>query len=153
MRTLCSISVSLGLLLVLPNAGFAQNQGRGEEPSEAPVDATEVVEEAVPGIPTGADETFPGGDSEVPTEAAPGGPPAEGPEEVREIPPAVEQGPLEEKTPLLESWSFWVAVSAVVLGIIAAVVVDLTTDDPRPSLPDEPEPRGAPMGLEIRFDR
>jgi len=112
----------------------ARSARRTEEaaPERTPADAAEAVERPAPGIPTGADEAAPG-----PTE------------EVRELPPAVIQGPLEEEPPLLETWSFWVAIGAVAVGIALAIIVDVTTDDPRPSVPEDPD--GASMGLTLRF--
>jgi hypothetical protein len=63
--------------------------------------------------------------------------------------PAVdEQGPQpnEPVPPVYETWWFWTAIGAIVLGITTAIVVDLTTDDPATSMEAM-----ASDGLRLRF--
>ena len=127
-------------VLVLFSMG-APARGSAQVGPEAPAGAEQEPDED---IATGADETFPGGATE--TGAAP---PEAPPEPVRELPPASVPGPVEAEPPILESWWFWVSIAAVALGITLAIVVDVTTDDPRPSVPEEPD--GAAMGLRLRF--
>jgi hypothetical protein len=62
--------------------------------------------------------------------------------------PQVDPSPSSEgHEEVYEGWWFWAAISAVVLGVVTAVIVDVTTDDPAPSDPVAP----APMGLRLRF--
>ncbi len=56
--------------------------------------------------------------------------------------PAPEPGLVVEPASIVESWWLWTAVSLVVLGVVTAVIVDVTTDDPAPSAP-------RPMGLTV----
>lgn len=46
--------------------------------------------------------------------------------------------------PVYETWWFWTAIGAVVLGVTLAIVVGVTTDHPR----SDPPP---PMGLSVAF--
>ncbi len=55
---------------------------------------------------------------------------------------SIEEAPPSEPA-FYETWWFWTAIGAFVLGITLAVVVDVTTDDP--------SPRRTSMGLALRF--
>jgi hypothetical protein len=57
--------------------------------------------------------------------------------------------PGEEGGPVYAQWWFWLAISTVLLGVTTAIIVDVTTDDPRPS--DPMEPSMSAMGLSLRF--
>ena len=73
--------------------------------------------------------------------AAQDAPPEEA--ETAESTPEPEE-PEEPEEPWEGAW-FWMAIGAVVVGIVLAVVVDVTTDDPAPST------AGSAGGLTLRF--
>lgn len=118
------------------------NAAAGAPPPEVP-----------PDDPTAADDPppTPGAEAQLPAEPPPSSPPAEEPPPEAipfvhtpdDVPEEAESGPI------WASWWFWAAIAAVVLGVTAAVVVDVTTDDPAPSPREPVDP--TMMGLVLRF--
>jgi len=58
-------------------------------------------------------------------------PAAESPAAERE--PATEPWPAPPQPPVYETWWFWTAIAAVVVGVTLAIVVGVTTEHPRSS--------------------
>lgn len=113
MRALAAALVAV--LLALPCRADAQEQPT-DDATAAETHAAETPAAETPAAETPAAE-----------------PPAQSPAADSEPEPPTEPWPAPPQPPVYETWWFWTAIAAVVVGVTLAIVVGITTEHPRSS--------------------